>query len=228
MRFDQSSQPHTASGEAVGTTHQPPVRRRRATLPCLVLATALLTLPDQRWASAQAPTQTPPSTVAPAAPAGYTIGTDDVLTIVFWKEPEMSGDAVVRPDGRISLPLLDEIHAAGLTPAELRVELERAAAKFVRDPNATVVVKQINSLKVFITGMVDRPGGYPITARMTVLQLIALAGGLEEYADRERIVVVRLQDGRQTSYRFNYKEVAQQKRIEQNLELRAGDTVLVP
>ena len=86
----------------------------------------------------------------------------------------------------------------------------------------------VDDNKVFITGMVARPGGYPITARMTVLQLIALAGGLQEYADREHVVVVRLQDGRQTSYRFNYKEVAQQKRIEQNLELKAGDTVLVP
>ncbi len=197
-------------------------------LPCLLLAAAFLTITGHGAASAQTPAQTPPAPAGAATPAGYTIGADDVLTIVFWKEPEMSGDAVVRPDGRISLPLLDEIRAAGLTPAQLRVELERAAAKFVRDPNATVVVKQINSLKVFITGMVARPGGYPITARMTVLQLIALAGGLQEYADREHVVVVRLQDGRQTSYRFNYKEVAQQKRIEQNLELRAGDTVLVP
>ncbi len=140
----------------------------------------------------------------------------------------MSGDAVVRPDGRISLPLINDIPAAGLTPDQLRVELERAAARFVREPNATVVVKQINSLKVFITGLVARPGGYPITARMTVLQLIALAGGLQEYADREHIVVLRVEEDRQTSYRFNYKEVAQQKRIGQNLELRAGDTVLVP
>ncbi len=195
-------------------------------LSCLLLAAAFLTITGNGTVSAQAPTPRPPAGAEP--PAGYTIGADDVLTIVFWKEPEMSGDAVVRPDGRISLPLLDEIRAAGLTPAQLRVELERAAAKFVRDPNATVVVKQINSLKVFITGMVARPGGYPITGRMTVLQLIALAGGLQEYADREHVVVVRLQDGRQTSYRFNYKEVAQQKRIEQNLELKAGDTVLVP
>lgn len=224
MRFDQTSLPLHAGSQAVGTA-QPAVDRRFATLPCLLLA-AILLLPGQGRADAQTPGQTPPTEAS--APAGYVIGADDVLTVVFWKEPEMSGDVVVRPDGRISLPLLGEIPAAGLTPAQLRTVLERAGAKFVRDPNVTVVVKQINSLKVFITGMVDRPGAYPITSRMTVLQLIALAGGLEEYADREHIVVVRQQDGRQTSYRFNYKEVAQQKRIEQNLELRAGDTVLVP
>ncbi len=182
-------------------------------------------------ASAQIPGAQPTTTAQPpstATPAGYTIGTDDVLTIVFWKEPDLSGDAVVRPDGRISLPLINDIPAAGLTPNQLRAELERAAARFVREPNVTVVVKQINSLKVFITGLVARPGGYPITARMTVLQLIALAGGLQEYADREHIVVLRVEEDRQISYRFNYKEVAQQKRIGQNLELRAGDTVLVP
>jgi polysaccharide biosynthesis/export protein len=163
-----------------------------------------------------------------ATPAGYKVGTDDVLTVVFWRDKDMSGDVVVRPDGKISVPLINDIQAAGLTPEQLRANLEAAAAKLVRDPKATVVVKQINSMKVFITGQVAKPGGYTITAPITVLQLIALAGGLREYADLEHIVIVRAESGQQTSFRFNYKEMSQQKRIGQNMELRAGDTVLVP
>ncbi len=193
------------------------------TLLAAALVTAVLPV-------AAASAQVPAPTAAPGAatPAGYTIGPDDVLTVVFWREKDMSAEVIVRPDGRISLPLINDIQAAGLTPDELRASLESAAAKFVREPNASVVVKQVNSLKVFITGLVEKPGGYPITGRVTVLQLIALAGGLQEYADREHIVIVRTENGRQTSYRFNYKELAQQKRIEQNIELRPGDTVLVP
>jgi polysaccharide biosynthesis/export protein len=190
------------------------------------------------------PTPTPPATAArpaaqrPAAPAGlpegvtppsgYTIGSDDVLTVVFWQDKEMSGDVVVRPDGKITLPLINDIQAAGLSPIQLRDQIEEAAAKFLREPNATVVVKQINSRKVFITGQVAKPGGYSLTAPTSVLQLIATAGGLLEYADREHIVVLRSDNGKQTSYRFNYKDVAQQKNLQQNVLLQIGDTVLVP
>ncbi len=165
---------------------------------------------------------------AAAVPVGYRIGPDDVLTIVFWRDKDMSGDVIVRPDGKISVPLLNDIDAAGLTPEQLRERLEAGAAKLVRDPKATVVVRQVNSLKVFITGEVTKPGGYAISGRMTVLQLIAMAGGLLEYADREHIVVVRNENGAQTSFRFNYKDVSQQKHVNQNMELRPGDTVLVP
>ncbi len=195
--------------------------------------------------AAQRPTPpspaTPPARPAvqrPAAPAGipeglstptgYTIGTDDVLTVVFWQDKEMSGDVVVRPDGKVTLPLINDIQAAGLTPTQLRDQVEEAAAKFLREPNATVVVKQINSRKVFITGQVAKPGGYSLTSPTTVLQLIATSGGLLEYADREHIIVLRNENGKQTSYRFNYKDVAQQKNLQQNVLLQIGDTVLVP
>ena len=103
----------------------------------------------------------------------------------------MSVDAVVRPDGKISLPLLNDIAAAGLTPEQLRGQLTKAAAKYLEDPNATVVVKEIRSRKVFITGNVTKPGTYPLNGEMTVLQLIAVAGGLQEYADSSSIVVMR-------------------------------------
>lgn len=181
------------------------------------------------------PAGTPPGPVAPvgvpagvAAPAGYTIGTDDVLIIIFWQEKEMSGEVTVRPDGKISLPLLNEIEANGKTPEQLRLSIEEAARKFLQEPAVTIVVKQINSRKVFITGMVGKPGPYTLTAPTTVLQLIATAGGLMEFADREHIVIVRTENGRPASYRFNYKEVIQQKRLTQNIELKAGDTVVVP
>ena len=161
-------------------------------------------------------------------PTGYTIGADDVLIVIFWQDKEMSGEVTVRPDGKITLPLINDVQAAGLAPTQLRDSIEEAAAKFLREPNATVVVKQINSRKVYITGQVTRPGGYSLTVPTTVLQLIAMAGGLSEYADKEHVVVLRTDNGKQTSYRFNYKEVAQQKNLNQNVLLHIGDTVLVP
>jgi polysaccharide export outer membrane protein len=170
----------------------------------------------------------PPADAGVTLPIGYTIGADDVLTVVFWRDKDMSSEVVVRPDGKISLPLINEVDAVGLTPDQLRVKLQAAASNFIEEPNATVVVKQINSRKVFITGEVAKPGPYVITGPTTVLQLIAMAGGLHEFADRERIVILRVEKGRQVSYRFNYKEVSKGKSLAQNLELRPGDTVLVP
>jgi polysaccharide export outer membrane protein len=140
----------------------------------------------------------------------------------------MSAEVVVRPDGKISLPLLNDVQAAGLTPDQLRDQLTKAASKFVEEPNATVVVKEIRSRKVFITGNVTKPGNYPLNGEMTVLQLIAVAGGLQEYADSSSIVVMRTEGGQQKSFKFNYKDVIKQRHVEQNIQLKAGDTVVVP
>jgi polysaccharide export outer membrane protein len=161
-------------------------------------------------------------------PTGYVIGPDDVLTIMFWKDKDMSGDVIVRPDGKISTPLLNDIQAAGLTPEELRVRINQEAANFLEDPNATVVVKQINSRKVFITGEVEKPGAYALTGPMTVLQLIANAGGFKEYARRDAIVIMRNEAGRQLQLNFDYNEVLHGKKLEQNIELKPGDTVVIP
>jgi polysaccharide export outer membrane protein len=158
----------------------------------------------------------------------YIIGPGDVLGIVFWREKELSGDVSVLPDGRITLPLLNEIQAAGLKPEELRSRITEAAKRFVTDPTATVVVRQVNSRRVFITGMVAKPGPYPLYQPMTVLQLIATAGGLLEYAKGDEIIVIRPDNGRQISYDFNYKEVSRSKGLTQNIELKPGDTVVVP
>jgi polysaccharide biosynthesis/export protein len=161
-------------------------------------------------------------------PADYVIGPDDVLQVMFWHEKEMSGEVIVRPDGRISIPLLNDVAAAGLTPEQLRVRIVEQAAKYLEDPTATVVVKQINSRKVFITGSVEKPGTYPLTGRTTVLQLIATSGGLKEYAKRDDITILRTQEGREQRFPFDYDRVVSGKAVKQNLELKPGDTVVVP
>ena len=173
------------------------------------------------------PTATSTSTGMPL-PTDYVIGPDDVLGIVFWRDADMSGDVTVRPDGNITLPLVRDIKAAGLRPDELREAITQAAAKFVADPNVSVVVRQINSRNVFITGEVARPGGYPVSGQMTVLQLVAIAGGLSEYADGGQISVLRTENGKAIRLRFNYGEVARGKKLEQNVILRPGDQVVVP
>jgi polysaccharide export outer membrane protein len=193
-------------------------------------------------AQVQKPPVTAPSAAMPAAaaalaaprptdppvPAGYVIGTDDLLSIVYWKDKDMSADAKVRPDGRIALPLINEVQAAGLTPEQLHDKLVEESKKYMEDANITVVVREINSRRVFITGMVNKPGPYPLTMQTTVMQLIALAGGLQEYADAKKIIIMRNENGKQTSLPFNYKDVASGKNLKQNIELRPGDTVVVP
>jgi len=128
----------------------------------------------------------------------------------------------------ISLPLLNDVLAGGLTPDQLRDVLTKAARKFVEEPTVTVVVKQVNSRKVYITGQVSKPGPYPLVTPMTVMQLIAMAGGILEYANAEDIVVMRTDNGVPSAYRFNYKDVIRRKNLRQNIELRPGDTVVVP
>ena len=167
-------------------------------------------------------------TVAIAVPTEYIIGADDVMSVVFWRDKELSADVTVRPDGKISLPLLNEIQAAGLTPAQLKDRIAEEAKKYVEDPTVTVEVKAINSRKVFITGEVRKPGPYPLTGTTTVLQLIAVAGGLGDYAKGEKITIVRAEAGRQTAFRFNYKDVLKGRKLAQNIELKPGDAVLVP
>jgi polysaccharide export outer membrane protein len=166
----------------------------------------------------------PVATVDP--PPDFVIGPDDVLSIVFWRDKDMSSQVKVRSDGKISLPLLDEVQAAGLTPADLRARLVQESKRFFGNPNVTVVVTEINSRKVFITGQVLKPGSYVIVAPTTVLQLIAMAGGLKDFADSKHITIVRHEHGRTTSREFNYKDI--RKHLSQNIELKPGDTVVVP
>ena len=182
-------------------------------------------------AKVAAPVVNGPATPAAAAvvvPNEYVIGADDVLSVVFWRDKDLSSDVAVRPDGNISIPLINDVRAAGLTPSELKDRIVEEAKKYVEDPSVTVVVKAINSRKVFITGEVKKPGPYALMGSTSVLQLISMAGGLGDYAKAEKITIVRSENGKQTSFRFNYKEVLEQKKLAQNIELRPGDTVIVP
>ena len=161
-------------------------------------------------------------------PRNYVIGTDDLLAVVYWRDKEMSTDARVRPDGRISIPLINEVMAAGLTPEELQKKITEESKRFMEDASITVVVREILSLRVFITGEVNKPGPYPITSTTTVMQLISMAGGLREYANAKNIMIMRKEGEKQTSFKFNYKEVAAGKNLKQNVDLKPGDTVVVP
>ena len=207
-----------------------------ASILALLIAAPMLSAQDQAPKPVGAITGMPPAAATAAAPrpsdpvvpAGYVIGTDDVLSIVYWKDKDMSADAKVRPDGRIALPLINEVQAAGLTPEQLHAKLTEESKKYMEDANITVVVREINSRKAFITGEVNKPGPYQLTSPTTVLQLISLAGGLREYADAKKIVIMRTENGRQISLPFNYKEVAAGKKLEQNIQLQPGDTVVVP
>jgi polysaccharide biosynthesis/export protein len=218
--------------------------RRHGAAGCLVAA-MFSSVPLLAQAQAQAPKSTAQS-VSPAAsaaavpaaaaprptdpvvPSGYVIGTDDVLSIVYWKDKDMSADAKVRPDGRIALPLINEVQAAGLTPEQLHAKLVEESKKYMEDANITVVVREINSRKAFITGEVNKPGPYPLTAPTTVMQLISMAGGLRDYANAKNIMIMRSEAGRQIALKFNYKDVASGKNLKQNIELKPGDTVVVP
>jgi len=161
-------------------------------------------------------------------PANYVIGPGDVLSVVFWRDKDMSVDVVVRPDGKISMPLLNEVDASGQTPEQLRVALTAAAGKLIEEPNVTVVIKEIHSRNVYITGNVAKSGPYPLHGELNVLQLISMAGGLAEYADSKSIVIMRTQNGKNQSFKFNYKDVIAGKKVEQNIQLAPGDQVVVP
>jgi polysaccharide export outer membrane protein len=201
---------------------------RVSNLPQTCRMLALLAIAAVPVASAPAVLAQPQQPASEACVANYVIGPEDVLDIAVWDNTELTRSVPVRPDGKISLPLLNDIQAAGLTPDQLREQLVKAATKFVADANATVVVKEIKSRNVYITGQVTKPGAYPIIGQMNVLQLIAMAGGLIEYADSKNIVVMRNENGAPKYTKFNYKDVMKGKNTEQNLVLKPGDTVIVP
>jgi polysaccharide export outer membrane protein len=151
-----------------------------------------------------------------------------VLQVLFWRDKDMSSEVSVRPDGKITLPLLNEMHAAGLTPDQLRDRITAAASKLVEEPNVSVIVKTINSRRVFISGQVNKPGVYALSGPTTVMQLIAMAGGLQEFADSKNIMVMRVENGNTVAFKFNYKDILKSKNLKQNILLKIGDTIIVP
>jgi len=161
--------------------------------------------------------------------ADYVIGADDVLAINVWKEPDLSRTVPVRPDGKITLPLVGDIAATGQTPKQLQASIEQDLAKFISKPAVTVIVQEPKSHKFNIVGEVQRPGSYPLATPMTVLDAIALAGGFRDWAKLKSIYVLRAgANGAQTKFAFNYKKVIKGHASEQNIQLRTGDTVVVP
>jgi polysaccharide export outer membrane protein len=162
------------------------------------------------------------------ADPNYVIGPEDVIDVNVWKEPDVSRTVPVRPDGKISLPLLNDVQAAGLTPAQLGAQITASLKKYVTDPQVTVIVTAINSQRIYILGEVTRPGAFPLLPGTTVLRGLSSAGGFTQFAKMKGIYVLRLEDGKQTKYPFNYKDVVSGKRPEQDILLKAGDTIVVP
>jgi polysaccharide export outer membrane protein len=159
----------------------------------------------------------------------FLIGPGDVLAINVWKEAEISRIVPVRPDGRISLPLIGELQSSGQTPKQLEAEITKRLKDFVADPSVTVVVQEIRSQKFNVLGMVTHPGSYPLAKPMTVVDAIATAGGFRDFAKQRDIYVLRHDpSGKQTRLPFNYKDVIKGLHPEQNVELQTSDTVVVP
>jgi polysaccharide biosynthesis/export protein len=165
---------------------------------------------------------------APATDSDYKIGPQDVLRIDVWKEPDITRIAPVRPDGRISLPLLNDVQAAGLTPSQLAARLTEGLRKFITNPQVTVSVSEINSRRVYVTGEVTKPGAFPLLPNMTVLQALSSSGGFSQFAKIKGIYVLRVEDGKQVKHPFNYKDVVSGKKPELNIPLQPGDVIVVP
>jgi len=177
-----------------------------------------------------------PDKAAPATAAAgkahddsYVIGADDMLAVNVWKEPDVSRTVPVRSDGKISLPLAGELVAAGSTPLQLEKAIAAKLQSFISDPEVTVIVQESRSQKFNILGMVARPGSYPLSNSLTVLDAVALAGGFRDFAKQKSMYVLRQgADGTETRLPFNYKDVVKGKNPEQNIKLQAKDTVVVP
>jgi polysaccharide biosynthesis/export protein len=158
----------------------------------------------------------------------YLIGPEDLIRVSVWKEPEITQVIPVRPDGKISLALVNDLQAAGLTPAQLAASVAARLRNYMTDPQVTVVVTQINSQRIYVLGEINRPGAYPLFPGMSVLQALSTAGGLGQFANLKRIYVLRTEKGQQVKYYFNYKDVVSEHKPEQNILLKTGDTIIVP
>ena len=194
------------------------------------LAFALLFAPlvGAQEAPAQKPDASPKTTAATPLDADYKIGPQDILRIDVWKEPDISRTIPVRPDGKISLPLLNDVQAAGLTPMQLAASLREGLSKYLNNPQVTVTVSEINSRRVYITGEVSRSAAIPLLPNMTALQALSSAGGFTQFAKLKDIYILRTEDGKQVKHPFNYKEVVKGKLPEQNILLQPGDVIVVP
>lgn len=194
----------------------------------LLAATTASNAAGQAAKAPPSPSSVAPQVQSPPAGPGYVIQPGDMLEIQVWKEPEISKTVPVRPDGKISVPLLNDVQAAGLTAPVLTTDLTEKLKKFISDPQVTVIVSQVNSERIYITGEVNRGGAFPLVSGMTVLQALASAGGFTSFANPKKVYVLRQENGKPVKYPFNYKEVINGKNAEENIALKAGDTIVVP
>lgn len=167
------------------------------------------------------------SNIPPAPGPSYLIGAEDTLHVSVWKEPELTATLPVRSDGKISLPLLNDVQAAGLTPMQLAAAIQERLRKYLDDPRVSVVVSQMNSQRFFATGEVQRSGALPLLPNMTVLQGLA-SSGLTQFANTKKIYVLRSVNGVQQKLPVNYKHLIKGEQMSQNIVLKPGDTIVVP
>jgi polysaccharide export outer membrane protein len=187
---------------------------------------------SQQDPSAGKSAQTAPAAAAPAAAKGtgtdsYVIGASDVLTITVWKEPTLSGTILVRPDGMISLALIGDVQASGMTPIQLANQISTKLKKYIQEPNVSVVINQIHSKVVYLLGEVVKRGPVEMTPGMTLLEAISSAGGLTDFANSKKIYILRNEPGSQQRIPVHYKQALKGDRL-LNLVLRPGDTIVVP
>lgn len=200
------------------------------------VAAALLLISGMAWsqeATPAPPAGSPTSDTTTSAPSsspagpGYVIGAEDVLHIAVWKEADLTATLPVRPDGKISLPLLNDVQAAGLTPMQLADSLTEKLKKYVANPRVTVVVTQINSKRIYMVGEVAHTGAIPMLPNMTVLQALSSAG-LTQFANTKKIYVLRTENGKQQKLPVNYHKLVKGEQMDRNYLLQPGDTIVVP
>jgi polysaccharide export outer membrane protein len=203
----------------------------------LLVGVALAFFVTTSYTQAQDAQKSPPAAGTPAKPAAeakattpgeYRIGPQDLVRIDVWKEPDISRTIPVRPDGKISLPLMNDVQAAGLTAMELAGSIREGLTKYITSPQVTVTVTEINSRRVYVTGEVMRPGAQPLLPNMTALQALTSSGGFTQFARTKNIYVLRTEDGKQVKHPFNYKAVLDGKNPEDNIQLQPGDVIVVP
>lgn len=170
------------------------------------------------------PNETPGAPIAAVDPTSFQIGAEDVLYVQVWREPDFTRQVMVRPDGKISMPLINEVQAAGLTPDQLTAELAKRLSEYLNKPEVLVSVLQVNSKKYYLNGEVNRPGAFPLVVPTRVLEALSAAGGFREFANTKNITILRKGE----RLKFNYKDVIKGKKLEQNIFLEPGDHIIVP
>jgi polysaccharide export outer membrane protein len=181
---------------------------------------------------AQTPSESKPAPVSSQVPevdlSSYRVGAEDVLEISVWREEALKKELLVRPDGGVSYPLIGEVQVAGKTVLEIREEIAKRLERFIPDPAVSVAILKVGSQRVYVIGKVNKPGEYPLGRYVDVLQALSMAGGLTPFADSNDIRVMRREGGRQVVLPFEYSRVVRGQKLEQNIQLRGGDVVVVP